>query len=204
MSRLPTGQQLERALVARVRRYRHRVIESFILFAALSVPAVRCVSSGAARRLPLRYKVPLGALFVLQLVGQLLLGERGFPFVRWELYGQTSVGEPEFYEYWAVLQNGSYRPLVLAQLMPGLAAKRLASTLFRQVNELRRSDARNADSALRRHHEQLVCMLAKIYERKFPQAPLLGITVRSRVVFVVDQPGRVGPLQELWSVRITA
>src|SRR5690349_11548861 len=130
MSRLITGQLAHSKVGARVRRYWRRMLESWILLAAISPLPWKYLSSRSLALLPTRYKLALGGLFTLQIMGQLLLGERGFPFVRWELYGQTPVGDPEFYEYMVVLQNGTVTPLVLARLMPGLAAKRLASTLF--------------------------------------------------------------------------
>jgi hypothetical protein len=159
---------------------------------ALSAPLRRTFAA-----LGRRMRIALAAMVVLTLAGQLALHTRSFPFVNWYMYATVPHGDPDVYEYDAVLVSGRRVPLVPGRFLAPESADRLMEALRRQVQRLR---ADPGAAAARREHEHTLAAVAGLYDHEHPHDRVASVLVTRRSISV--RTGLESAPTQLWAVRV--
>jgi hypothetical protein len=148
------------------------------------------------------YKLFVGALFFLVLVGH-LAAVNTFPFVSWSMYGLPTEGDPFVYEYAGVLRSGKTVPLVPSRLLPSIAADRLSSKLYRQIGAQNAATDSTQKAALFKQHQETLTALAGLYSRKFPDDPMEVVIASRATISLRPSPGASeSETKVLWRVNI--
>jgi len=143
-----------------------------LLFLARRKPLI---STLKALRPP--YQVFLAGLVIAMLGAQLSDGgKRTFPFVVWSMYTRPAYGDPQYYDYSAVSQNGRELPLDVFRV-----SRTLSSRLMFPLRDLAREIDRAGEGAQRQamiaDYETMLRAVARMYNRRNPDDPIQSIYV---------------------------
>jgi hypothetical protein len=128
-----------------------------------------------ALRLP--YRVFLVALVMLMFGAQLIdQSHTTFPFVSWALYERPARGDPQYYDYTAVLQSGQERRLEVFRTSRSLSY-RLMFPLNNMAHTIDQAPQGQQRQALLADYETVLRTVAHMYNHRHTDNPIRTVRV---------------------------
>jgi hypothetical protein len=123
------------------------------------------------------YQVFLAGLVVAMVGAQLSDGgKRTFPFVVWSMYTRPADGDPQFYDYSAVSQDGREMPLDVFRVSRTLSF-RLMFPLRDMARKIEWAGEGSQRRAMIADYETILRAVARMYNRRHPDDPIRTIYV---------------------------
>jgi hypothetical protein len=129
------------------------------------------------KALSLPYQIFLAVLVIAMLGAQLIDGgKRTFPFVVWAMYTRPAYGDPQYYDYSAMSQNGREVQLDVFRVSRTLSS-RLMFPLRDMAREFDRAREESQRQAMIADYETILRAVAHMYNRRNPDDPIRTIYV---------------------------
>jgi hypothetical protein len=113
------------------------------------------------------------AMFGAQLIAQ---SHTTFPFVSWALYERPAYGDPQYYDYTAVLQSGQERRLEVFRTSRSLSY-RLMFPLNTMAHTIQQAPLGQQRQALLANYETVLQTVAHMYNQRHADDPIRTVRV---------------------------
>jgi hypothetical protein len=153
-----------------------------LLVAILAVPLASPALVAIVRRTPILQRVVFGSIAAAMLIGHFHAKIYDtFPFIEWDIYTYTRVGEIRLFDYYAVRGDATEEHLVPADLFPSLR-KKLAVHLEQLAGEMETAADATTRDTFTRQYDGMLRAMARAYNRQHAAHPLIAIRIEQWTV----------------------